>query len=354
MQTSTEPSSRSTNDQANDPSSGRVTAESMSISMSRECTQCRMTKLAKFFYRGPECNSCTYKQRKARSKLPIPESIQCSECNENKPPKLFWFGRRICKDCRHRQRLRRNAERNAERREKIRSFYRQIKEGVVCAHCGAEGPPEMFDFHHLDPEKKLRDRNGRPKRIGMINSIGLIKVEMQKCIHLCACCHRNETEREQALWHEEVNRERGLVGKRKRRTGQRAVAKEFVDAEKLRRGACVDCKRLVTTETCRAFDFDHIPGLKKVAAISAMVDRAFPLNQIAAELEKTEIRCANCHRKVTMQRRREVQVRPLVQLQPHSDSDPDPDRTGDGCPETSTTQRGAGQSWSEHRRVDAQ
>lgn len=54
---------------------------------------------------------------------------------------------------------------------------------------------------------------------------------------------------------------------------------------------CVDCGN----PDFRVFDFDHKEGTKKVNNISNMVFR-YNWNTILLEIEKCEIRCANCHR----------------------------------------------------------
>jgi hypothetical protein len=59
--------------------------------------------------------------------------------------------------------------------------------GGVCKNCKNKYPPRVFDFHHVD---------GSTKDISMNKAIRLswnkVKVEMDKCILLCANCHRLE------------------------------------------------------------------------------------------------------------------------------------------------------------------
>lgn len=54
---------------------------------------------------------------------------------------------------------------------------------------------------------------------------------------------------------------------------------------------CIDCGN----SDIRVLEFDHVRGIKK-NAISKMVTSASPLGQIKLEIEKCEVRCANCHR----------------------------------------------------------
>ncbi len=74
--------------------------------------------------------------------------------------------------------------------------------------------------------------------------------------------------------------------------------KAFV-AEYLISHPCVDC--FESDSIC--LEFDHIKG-KKIAAISSMASWGYSLDRIEREIEKCEVRCANCHRKVTGKRRK--------------------------------------------------
>jgi aerobic-type carbon monoxide dehydrogenase small subunit (CoxS/CutS family) len=64
---------------------------------------------------------------------------------------------------------------------------------------------------------------------------------------------------------------------------------------KLQRG-CVDCGYNAHAE---ALEFDHLSG--KTAAISQMRNRSMKV--VLAEIAKCEVRCANCHRVKTAERR---------------------------------------------------
>lgn len=70
-------------------------------------------------------------------------------------------------------------------------------------------------------------------------------------------------------------------------------SKEFV-FKYLQTHFCVDCgeKDLVV------LDFDHVRG-KKHRSISQMVHRGNSIDKIKEEIEKCEVRCANCHRRKT-------------------------------------------------------
>jgi hypothetical protein len=59
--------------------------------------------------------------------------------------------------------------------------------------------------------------------------------------------------------------------------------------------ACVDCSEADPV----VLDFDHVDPTEKRQTIYRLVHQAYSWNAILAEIEKCEIRCANCHRRRT-------------------------------------------------------
>lgn len=59
--------------------------------------------------------------------------------------------------------------------------------GGKCAHCGNKFPPAAYDFHHTNPSEK----EGSLSKI-LWYSWDRIQIELDKCILLCANCHRIE------------------------------------------------------------------------------------------------------------------------------------------------------------------
>ncbi len=59
----------------------------------------------------------------------------------------------------------------------------------------------------------------------------------------------------------------------------------------LKEHSCVDCGN--TNPLC--LEFDHVRGIKSMA-ISSMLRNNFSIPKIKLEIEKCDVRCANCHR----------------------------------------------------------
>ena len=60
---------------------------------------------------------------------------------------------------------------------------------------------------------------------------------------------------------------------------------------------CVDCG----IKDTRVLEFDHVRG-KKDGNISHAVNQIWSLEKLIKEIDKCEVRCANCHRIVTKER----------------------------------------------------
>lgn len=77
------------------------------------------------------------------------------------------------------------------RRTKARNKARQVKRVIVhefqnkCFDCGKEYPDCVFDFHHVDGGTK----DTEVSRLKM-SDIHLLQNELNKCVMLCANCHR--------------------------------------------------------------------------------------------------------------------------------------------------------------------
>ena len=86
-------------------------------------------------------------------------------------------------------RLLNKEKRHKQQRERAQNFKKKAVEycGGKCCHCGNQFPPAVYDFHHINPEEK----EVLISKI-MSHSWDSIIKELDKCILLCANCHRIE------------------------------------------------------------------------------------------------------------------------------------------------------------------
>lgn len=71
--------------------------------------------------------------------------------------------------------------------------------------------------------------------------------------------------------------------------------------EYLKTHPCIDCGN----DNPIVLDFDHVRG-KKLNTISHIKKHAYSLNYVQNEIDKCDIRCANCHRIVTFNRKQYI------------------------------------------------
>lgn len=77
-------------------------------------------------------------------------------------------------------------DKNVRRRTEHAKKYEQYKNSLSCLVCG-ENEPSCLDFHHLDDSKKDFSVATRKYSTG---NFEVTKNEMEKCVVLCANCHR--------------------------------------------------------------------------------------------------------------------------------------------------------------------
>lgn len=271
----------------------------------KECAKCRKKKRFSQFGRnlrtsdGPHgrCRRCTredaenWRHRKsARTSeekkadllrlRPSGEKI-CCNCEETKPMEEYATGmtfadghQPVCRTCRAIQ----SADMNAERK-KLRDEVR--KRG--CIVCGLKDI-RCMELAHRDRSEKLRRSNGRTVGPCGITSMQDLIEELKLVDPKCAMCHAKQTHSEQKAWTRHLpNREQA-------------------NAEKRKRGSCIDCK-IPVDEQFWLFDFDHVRG-EKIDGISQMARKTakYTSKQIELEMAKCDLRCKNCHKIVTADR----------------------------------------------------
>lgn len=105
----------------------------------------------------------------------------CRTCGEEKPLTEYFSkgnGKRhvSCKTCE----IRRRRDRRRERKQRAIDYL-----GGKCAVCGYDRCSGAMDFHHISPSEK----DPKVKRITRW-SWEKVVVELDKCVLLCANCHR--------------------------------------------------------------------------------------------------------------------------------------------------------------------
>lgn len=110
---------------------------------------------------------------------------KCSKCEIEKPEGEFYEkkdrknGSSFCKDCFNKYCM------NRWRERKIEAIQYKGGECIDCGFKHPEYPADIFEFHHLNPaEKEFVWAKMRLK------SWDKITKELDKCVLLCANCHR--------------------------------------------------------------------------------------------------------------------------------------------------------------------
>lgn len=109
----------------------------------------------------------------------------CVRCKKELPQEEFYNRYRknreekssYCKECHNKA----SAEYKLKRKIEAINYL-----GGKCIRCGYSESPYALEFHHLDPSKKDFNIGKR------ITKIERMKEELDKCILLCANCHRIE------------------------------------------------------------------------------------------------------------------------------------------------------------------
>lgn len=107
--------------------------------------------------------------------------------------------------------------------------------------------------------------------------------------NICLACQRIYTrehyQNNKAAYAYKAKRNRDIYVK---------AVREFLQSY-LREHPCIDCGE----SDLVVLDFDHKDPSLKVFHVAAAVNRKLKLESIKAEIEKCDVRCANCHRRRT-------------------------------------------------------
>ncbi len=120
----------------------------------------------------------------------------CPKCNQEKPDNYFTSSHLYCKACNAKyQRDRRKTKGNEvraydrNRAKKVKQKYVKYK-GGKCSACGYDRCLAALEFHHIDPNKKGFTITSSGKNNIKSKPWQEIKEELDKCIMVCANCHR--------------------------------------------------------------------------------------------------------------------------------------------------------------------
>ena len=105
----------------------------------------------------------------------------CQKCGDLFIPKRYGHNRRYCFKCVPDTAY----ENGASLRKRVKEWALEYK-GEKCEKCGYNKCSEALEFHHLDPNEKDFSLSDRDLKLDWV----LIKQELDKCILLCANCHR--------------------------------------------------------------------------------------------------------------------------------------------------------------------
>ncbi len=152
-----------------------------------------------------------------------------------------------------------------------------------CVDCG-ESNPVVLEFDHRVGVNKV-ERVSQMVTSGY--SLERIIAEIEKCDVRCANCHRRKTAKERK-WFSWLSRN-GQGNVPDKHNPGRERARKFVH-EYLSTQSCVDCGQSDPV----VLEFDHFGD--KTTSIAKMAADGFGIETIQREIEKCEVRCANCHR----------------------------------------------------------
>jgi hypothetical protein len=241
--------------------------------------------------------------RLLRSELP---RRVCTKCGLEKPQEEFPFKNilrnvrhAVCKDCtakRSSERYYNDPQLHIERVNQSRGDYLENNAQYVldylsehpCIECG-ETNPVVLEFDHRPGVRKV-ERVSQMVTSGY--SLERIKAEIEKCDVRCSSCHRRKTSEERGWFRSSLP----TAQAKNNREAQRERSKRFVH-EYLSTHPCESCgeKNPVVLE------FHHLGN--KTTSIAKMAADGFGIETIQKEIEKCEVLCASCHRRITVNER---------------------------------------------------
>ena len=106
-----------------------------------------------------------------------------ADCDIIKEYQRNWLREKLKNDPEYKARHYANRH---KRHDENKRLLTEVKENASCAACGEFHPASCMDHHHLDPSKK----DGMISHFMKSGSYQSLQEEIDKCIPLCANCHR--------------------------------------------------------------------------------------------------------------------------------------------------------------------
>lgn len=172
-----------------------------------------------------------------------------------------------------------------KRRKLLRDYLDGYLRGRPCADCGTRDT-RVLEFDHV--REKSEDiavlwRLGR--------SLEELQREVARCEVVCVNCHRRRTAT-RGRWLR-ADPARSADDARSRRLRNVAWLYRY-----LATAACVDCGE----DDLVVLEFDHVTG-EKQEAVTNLAWGGYGIETIKREISRCEVRCCNCHRLKTLERR---------------------------------------------------
>ena len=232
-----------------------------------------------------QCLDCReYMREFKKNRLPKPcssDERQCTQCKKVKDKEEFKpKGRQTkltlrCQECRDIQK--RSAINPTTEKGKCKAAWLAWRqENSKCLCCGRDDARVIEADHTSVKVRECSDY----KWWAWNGGVEAQKNEFSTTQPLCCFCHRIKTKKEKP------------TTKRRRELEKRAI----IDAEKMKRGGCLHCTRVVTKDTLCAFYFVHRDQSTSTISVSQLVkkSRTFFYENAGPEMAKRNLSCANC------------------------------------------------------------
>jgi hypothetical protein len=222
---------------------------------------------------------------------------RCGKCGEVKPESAFnraGDGRQHwCRECfkayfkaRGAVHLAQVKESRERRQAPGKKLVRDYLRTHPCTDCG-EPDLRVLDFDHVDEFRKEDEISAMWRECFPLD---YIESEIRVCEVVCANCHRRRTA-ERGRWQRLIERPTGVAGRPRKDRNVRWVY------DYLRDHPCVDCGEADPL----LLEFDHVGD--KRGGVMDLAWGEYSIESIEAEIAKCEVRCCNCHRRKTAERR---------------------------------------------------